>query len=160
MQAGHGDGENDADDRTADGEPIRDDHMVQIDESGADQERDEDHTDRGDGWRELPPAGEEKKAGQQFDQGVADAESAITTAAATPQEEPAEDRDIVEPRDWTATGALGSRSDDRTAFRYPIDAYIKKTPDDGAEDEGESEEEPGKLLIDGGEFDQHGVAAV
>ena len=154
VELGVEDGEQDAHDCTANGEDVRDEHVVEVDEDGGHEAADEKHGADGEGGVchavELP-GGKEEQAGEKFDDGVADTEFSAAATGFAAEEEPGEDGKVVKPADGFAAGASGLWGDDGPAFGDAVDADVEEAAKAGSGAKEEYLEDPGGFLGEQGE---------
>ena len=114
---------------------VRDDLMVQIDESDDDQGADE---GKGEDPLKcdavLPEEQEGEGGGDRFHQRVAEGDLLSAVPAAATEQDVAEHGNVVvEPDGPAAPGAAGSGEDDGLLLRQPVNEDIEKTADRGAQ---------------------------
>ena len=113
-------------DRSADGDFVGNDEMLEVDEGRDDQERHENPV----GDRHLPrekfPDAEKEQRGQKFDREIAKGDAVAAIRAAAAQEEPAHQRDVLVKRDLFLAGRTKrpARFVDRQIERQPVDADV------------------------------------
>ena len=113
--------------------------MLEIDESGGDKERDEDPVnDRERPW-EGNPDGKKKQSGEQLDCEIAKRDPAPAIRAFSAQPEPAQQGQILLPRDRFLAGRTKGtpRLVNRKIPRQPVNADVEKGPDRRTQHEGE-----------------------
>src|SRR6185436_15829014 len=86
---------------------------------------------------------------QGFDQRIADADRRVAGAAPRAQRKPAENRDVLVPRQLAAALRARRRGpDDRLPQRQPVDAHVQEAADDGADSGGKRDAEGGGKCVD------------
>ena len=131
------------------GEHIGDDHVIEIDERGADQTRDKHPAHGRDRGRKRQPAREKEPGGEQFDQRIAKRKRPAAAAGPAAQEQPGKHGDVVAPGDRPAAAAMRAGRDDGFLRRHAVNDDVEKTPDHGPEDRDGRGEKPRQL---GGKF--------
>ena len=113
--------------------------MLEVDEGRDDQERNEDPVNDRDRPRKSDPDGEKEKRGEQFDREIAKGDPAPAVRAFPAQPKPAEQRQVLMPRNRLLAGRTkrASRLIDREIARQPINADVQKRTDHRAENKGE-----------------------
>ena len=133
----------DARGRAAERDLVRNDEVFEIDKRGDDQERNENPvSDRDVPWK-VQPDGEKEQRGQQFHREIAKRDPAPAIRATSAEEEPADERKILLPRNrflarWTKRSP---RFVNRQIAREPVDADVQKRADRRAQNESDSGEE-------------------
>ena len=136
--------------RPADGDFVRDDEVLEVDERGDDEERRHDpirkrqHPRMGRPARRsprphFPPHGEKEQPGEQLHAEVAEGNPRAAIRALSAQDQPGEQRDIVVQRDLIFAGRTkrALRLIDRQAQRHAVDADVEEGADARPEDERE-----------------------
>ena len=132
-------GNGDAETHRRDGQRIRDQAVFGVDPAGGDGEQDhgpigENGADRLVGKPDFHERKHEQHSGQGLDDQIATGVGFAAAAAAAPQHEVADNRDIVVPADLIAAlGAMGGCGHDRFAERQPPDADVQKAAEATAE---------------------------
>ena len=108
--------------------------MLEINEGGGDQERNEDPVDDRDRPRKGEPDREKKEGCQQLHREIAESDFAPAARAFPAQQQPAEEAAFAAPWDWFLTRRTkrAARLVDRKMARQPVNADVERQTDRGA----------------------------
>ncbi len=116
--------------------------MLEVDKC-SDDDKGHENPVGGDDWpRKAAPNSEEQKRGNEFDAEVTKRDSASTVGAASPQHEPADQRQIVVPRNRSFAGRAkrATRFIDRKLQWQAINADVQKRADHRTENKSKRAE--------------------
>src|SRR2546430_8393496 len=118
---------NDARDYPADGHPVRNNEMFEIDECSDNEERNKNPVADRHLPREGLPDREEQKCGKKLDSEIAKSDFASAICAATPEHDPADQRQILMPgnRSFTRGAKRATGLVDRKIDRQTINTHVE-----------------------------------